>query len=82
MLRICDHSKCGTLTLGRFCVLHEPPVHGERFPRGRPFDQDPFPPVEDGQRGQGLPSGLLAAAAAAEVTELEPIHTVSLEGGT
>ena len=81
MLRICDQSECGTLTLGSFCVLHEPPVDNEQFPRGRPFDQLPLPLLEDDHRGAGLHPALLAAAAA-EVAEMEPIRAVSLEGGT
>jgi hypothetical protein len=37
MLRICDHPDCSTLTLGAFCVTHDPPVAAERYPRGRPY---------------------------------------------
>jgi hypothetical protein len=81
MLRICDDSECGTLTLGRFCVFHEPPSRDERFPRGRPFDQGPLPLVEGDERGEGLHPALLAAAAA-DAAEMEPIRAVSLEGGS
>ena len=37
MLRICDHPDCTTLTLGPFCVTHDPPLAAEPYPRGRPF---------------------------------------------
>jgi hypothetical protein len=81
MLRVCEHSDCGTLTLGRFCVIHEPPPGPERFPRGRPFAQHTLPPLEEGLLGVALEPALLAAAAA-EASETEPIRAVFLEGGT
>jgi hypothetical protein len=80
MLRVCEHPECGTLTLGRFCLLHEPPVIAERFPRGRPFARG-LPLVEDGLLGAALDPALLAAGTAA-LGELEPIRAVSLEGGS
>jgi hypothetical protein len=81
MLRICDHSECATLTLGRFCVQHEPPAERERFPRGRPFNQLPPTLVDDDLRGDAFPSALLTNAAA-DTAELEPIRAVSWEGGS
>jgi hypothetical protein len=81
MLRICDHSGCGALTLGRFCVLHEPPVESGRFPRGRPFGQQPGPGAADNLGDQPRQPPLLAAAAAEE-RELAPIRAVFLEGGS
>jgi hypothetical protein len=69
MLRICDHPDCTTLTLGTFCVTHEPPAALERFPRGRPYARrERRPPaalavqVEDDERGE--------------------VHAVSFGGGT
>ncbi len=81
MLRVCDHSECATLTLGRFCVQHEPPAERVRFPRGRPFTQLAAPPVEDELGGEAFRSALLAGAAA-DSLELEPIRAVSWEGGS
>lgn len=81
MLRICDHSDCVTLTLGRFCVQHEPPAKRERFPRGRPFTQLPAPLVDDDLRGEGFPSAMLAGTVADSI-QLEPIRAVSWEGGS
>jgi hypothetical protein len=52
MLRICAHVDCSTLTLGTFCVDHEPPVEAERFPRGRPYSR----------RLRRLPAGAAEAA--------------------
>jgi hypothetical protein len=80
MLRVCDHSEFGTLTLGRYCVLHEPPAVPERFPRGRPFAKRTLPQVDDASLGDALQPALLAAGAAA-LSELKPIPAVSLEGG-
>jgi hypothetical protein len=37
IIRPCEHNGCNTLTLGRFCIRHEPPVEARVFPRGRPF---------------------------------------------
>jgi hypothetical protein len=37
MLRNCVHPGCEILTLGSFCVYHEPPVEPRSFPRGRPY---------------------------------------------
>jgi hypothetical protein len=39
MLRICAHESCKTLTLGTYCVAHEPPVEAEAWPRGRPYSR-------------------------------------------
>ena len=37
IIRSCDFNGCNTLTLGRFCIVHESPVAVRVFPRGRPF---------------------------------------------
>lgn len=37
MLRHCVYPGCEVLTLGAFCVHHEPAVKPRRFPRGRPY---------------------------------------------
>jgi hypothetical protein len=42
LLRSCEARGCGTLTLGRFCVQHEP-ARTRVFPRGRPFAAMPEP---------------------------------------
>ena len=39
MLHSCAASGCSTLTLGRFCVAHEPVGVSRQFVRGRPFVQ-------------------------------------------
>jgi hypothetical protein len=36
MLRTCDRPGCETLTLGSFCVAHEPEIAQVEFVRGRP----------------------------------------------
>jgi hypothetical protein len=61
-------------------MLHEPPVEGRRFPRGRPFGELPGPGAADTLGEEPRPSML--AAAAAEGRELAPIRAVSLEGGS
>jgi hypothetical protein len=70
MLRTCQHPECTVLTLGTFCVAHEPPAAVQRFPRGRPYsrrqrqlpaDPPPVEPVGDG---------------------LTTTHAVSFGGGT
>jgi hypothetical protein len=65
MIRICDHPDCATLTLGTFCITHEPPVEAEIFPRGRPFPRRRERPV--------VPS--------ADPAQLTPGRAVSLGGG-
>ena len=37
MLRMCDRPGCETLTLGLYCVAHEPPASQSEFVRGRPY---------------------------------------------
>jgi hypothetical protein len=37
MLRICRAAGCTTLTLGPFCLHHEPPSEPRHYPRGRPY---------------------------------------------
>jgi hypothetical protein len=37
MLRTCRAADCSTLTLGSFCLVHEPPRAPRRYPRGRPY---------------------------------------------
>ena len=70
MLRTCQHPECTVLTLGTFCVAHEPPASAERFPRGRPYSR----------RQRRLPGD--AAPVELSGDELTPTHAVSLEGGT
>jgi hypothetical protein len=36
MLRTCDRPGCETLTLGSFCIAHEPEIAQLEFVRGRP----------------------------------------------
>jgi len=40
MLRVCEASRCTTLTLGTWCVEHEPVTEPRQFPRGRPFPRE------------------------------------------
>ena len=76
MLQICDHPGCATLTLGTFCIFHEPPVRAERFPRGRPYPRRPRAlPISTGL------TGLDPAASAAAVEQAMPAGAVSLGGG-
>jgi len=71
MLRICDHPDCATLTLGTFCITHEPRVEGEVFPRGRPFPRrKPSRPL------------MLVTGNPADVVKLTPARAVSFGGGT
>ncbi len=72
MLRICDHPDCATLTLGTFCVSHEPHVT-VRFPRGRPF-----PP----RQSRALPGNAAAGTFVADPVQLTVAGAVSLGGGT
>jgi hypothetical protein len=37
MLRECDRPDCQTLTLGAYCVTHEPQAAQVEFVRGRPY---------------------------------------------
>jgi hypothetical protein len=37
VLRVCTAPGCSTLTLGRLCIGHEPPVEPRRYARGRPY---------------------------------------------
>jgi hypothetical protein len=37
MLRTCGRPGCETLTLGSFCVTHEPEIARMEFVRGRPY---------------------------------------------
>jgi hypothetical protein len=71
MLRICDYPDCTTLTLGAFCVTHEPPVPAERFPRGRPYPRRPAVRLLE-------PS----VAIDTELAERTQVRAVSLGGGT
>jgi hypothetical protein len=73
MLRICDHPGCRTLTLGAFCIHHEPPVLIERFPRGRPFPSA-------SRKAREL-TALVPVDVVVEAQAL-PTPAVSLEGGT
>jgi hypothetical protein len=47
MLRECDRSGCQTLTLGLYCVTHEPHAVQVEFVRGRPY-----PPADSAVRLQ------------------------------
>jgi hypothetical protein len=71
MLRICDHPDCSTMTLGAFCVTHDPPVTAEPYPRGRPY-----PRLKKNR-------GLLAVAPALEPdpAQAPPVRAVSFGGG-
>ena len=40
MLRVCEEKHCTTLTLGTWCLEHEPVGEPRRFPRGRPFPRE------------------------------------------
>jgi hypothetical protein len=71
MLRICDHPDCSTLTLGAFCVPHDPPLVPEPYPRGRPFPR-PKP-----RTLQSVPIPVEADPA-----EPTPIRAVSFGGGS
>jgi hypothetical protein len=70
MLRICAHPDCTTLTLGTLCLVHEPPVLAERWPRGRPY----------ARRERRLPAGAALPETAGD--ELTPAGSVSFGGGT
>ena len=70
MLRICDHPDCATLTLGTFCITHEPQVESEVFPRGRPF------PYRNAARPR------LVVARPMDAVKLAPVPAVSLGGGS
>jgi hypothetical protein len=72
MLQICEHQGCATLTLGSFCIEHEPPVGSERFPRGRPY---PYVP-------RSVPLGAGFTSLAPDLEEPLPVRAVSLGGGT
>jgi hypothetical protein len=68
MLRICAHEDCTTLTLGTFCVAHEPPVEVESWPRGRPYSR----------RKRRLPAGAAPVVAPEEAPA--PAGAVSFGG--
>jgi len=70
MLRTCEYPDCTTLTLGALCVVHEPAVATQRFPRGRPYSR----------RERRLPLG--AEAAALGNDELTRAYAVSFGGAT
>jgi hypothetical protein len=71
MLRICDHPDCSTMTLGAYCVAHDPPIVVEPYPRGRPF------PVQKPRTLETAP-----APAAADATEAAPVRAVSFGSGS
>jgi hypothetical protein len=71
MLRICDHPDCTTLTLGPFCVTHDPPLAAELYPRGRPFPRS---------KPHTLQS--MSAPAQPDPAEPTPVRAVSFGGGS
>jgi hypothetical protein len=70
MLRICAHPDCTTLTLGTLCLVHEPPVAAEAWPRGRPYSR----------RMRRLPAAAVSSGSPND--ELTPAGSVSFGGGS
>jgi hypothetical protein len=71
MLRICDHPDCSTMTLGAYCVAHDPPILAEPYPRGRPFPAQKPRTLE-----AGPPPG------DADAVEATPVRAVSFGSGS
>jgi hypothetical protein len=72
MLRICAHEDCTTMTLGTFCVAHDPPVEDVVWPRGRPYSR----------RERRLPAGAAQVVSADEEPTPAVASAVSFGGDT
>jgi hypothetical protein len=72
MLRICAHEDCTTMTLGTFCVAHEPPLEVAAWPRGRPYSR----------RERRLPAGAAQIVTADDEPTPAAASAVSFGGDT
>jgi hypothetical protein len=77
MLRTCQHSGCATLTIGTFCVVHEPPVEAQTFPRGRPF-----PSLRPARPDPIVAPDSIVVTVKPDEARLSPTGAVSLGGGS